>query len=230
MKVLVIEMEGERAGLWKDFATDEGGDIFDLWASVIRIDAKNDFPRVIRTVAEWLGFHEACEAKLLVQVKKSPQAQQTQVQVTTERLGEPSFEWKYFARTFKEGVLAVVRRYDFADGTKTYRPWDPKQQRCVAPAIRPLYNLQYYHEEDTIILVEGEKCADAVSDVGLVGTTAMNGANAPIDKTDWSPLKSKHVIIWPDNDEPGMKYAQRAAQAVHDAGRCVCLNVANTSR
>ena len=215
---LVIELEGERAGLWKDFATDEGGDIFDLWASVIRIDTKNDFPRVIRTVAEWLGFHEACEPALPVTPIKSLQVQQSEAQAIDKQLGKPSFEWKYFARTFKEGVLAVVRRYDFADGTKTYRPWDPKQQRCVAPAIRPLYNLQYYHEGDTIILVEGEKCADVVSDEGLVGTTAMNGANAPIDKTDWLPLKSKHVIIWPDNDEAGMKYAQRAAKAVSDAG------------
>nr|WP_255453561.1 hypothetical protein [Wolbachia endosymbiont of Atemnus politus] len=37
----------------------------------------------------------------------------------------------------------------------------------------------------------------------------MFGSNAPIDKTDWTPLKGKHVIIWPDNDDSGKKYAEK---------------------
>ncbi len=40
----------------------------------------------------------------------------------------------------------------------------------------------------------------------------MLGANAPIEKTDWSPLKGKHVIIWPDNDEPGKQYAEKVVK------------------
>jgi hypothetical protein len=31
-KSLVVELDGPRRGLWKDFATDEGGDVIDLWA------------------------------------------------------------------------------------------------------------------------------------------------------------------------------------------------------
>lgn len=37
----------------------------------------------------------------------------------------------------------------------------------------------------------------------------MNGANAPLDKTDWSPLMGKHVVIWPDHDKVGKEYANR---------------------
>ena len=37
----------------------------------------------------------------------------------------------------------------------------------------------------------------------------MCGANAPLHKTDWSPLKDKEVIIWPDNDEAGINYANK---------------------
>lgn len=46
----------------------------------------------------------------------------------------------------------------------------------------------------------------------------MSGANAPIDKTDWSPLKGKHIIIWPDNDEAGKRYAENAAKKLSDLG------------
>ena len=46
----------------------------------------------------------------------------------------------------------------------------------------------------------------------------MFGANAPIDKTDWTPLKGKHIIIWPDNDEAGNKYAKNAEKKLLELG------------
>lgn len=69
-----------------------------------------------------------------------------------------------------------------------------------------------------VVLVEGEKAADALTNIGIVSTTAMNGANTPVEKTDWSPLAGKHVLIWPDKDEAGMQYAQRASLALTKAG------------
>jgi len=73
-----------------------------------------------------------------------------------------------------------------------------------------------------VILVEGEKCAQALIAAGITATTAMHGANAPVDKTDWSPLTGKAVLIWPDRDKPGWEYAMAAAQAVLDAGAHSC--------
>jgi putative DNA primase/helicase len=40
----------------------------------------------------------------------------------------------------------------------------------------------------------------------------------PVDKTDWSPLAGKSVLIWPDRDAPGWDYADRASQAILNAG------------
>ena len=72
--------------------------------------------------------------------------------------------------------------------------------------------------------MEGEKAAQALIDQGICTTTAMNGASAPVDKTDWSPLKNKQVTIWPDNDEAGRAYAEKAAVAIADAGAVsVCI-------
>jgi len=55
-----------------------------------------------------------------------------------------------------------------------------------------------------------------------VATTAMHGANAPVEKTDWSPLAGKAVLIWPDRDKPGWEYAMQAAQAILSAGAKSC--------
>lgn len=69
-----------------------------------------------------------------------------------------------------------------------------------------------------VVLVEGEKCAQALIQQGITATTAMNGANAPVDKTDWSPLIGKCVIVWPDKDTTGNTYADKAAKAIAAAG------------
>ena len=42
--------------------------------------------------------------------------------------------------------------------------------------------------------------------------------NAPVDKTDWSPLAGKPVLVWPDRDAPGWDYADRASQTILNAG------------
>jgi putative DNA primase/helicase len=59
-------------------------------------------------------------------------------------------------------------------------------------------------------------------DAEFVATTAMNGAKAPVDKTDWTPLVDKAVVIWPDRDKPGWEYATAAAQAALAAGAVSC--------
>lgn len=89
---------------------------------------------------------------------------------------------------------------------------------CRAPDPRPLYNLPDVARADRVILVEGEKCADALIRMGIPATTAMNGAKAPIDKTDWRPLSGKAVLIWPDRDAPGWDYAEAAARTCVSAG------------
>ena len=61
-KSLVVELEGDRRGLWKDFASDEGGDVIDLWARSQGLSARHDFPRGILTIG---GLPPAFDAKLV---------------------------------------------------------------------------------------------------------------------------------------------------------------------
>ncbi len=206
---LDIELDGPKAGLWSDFASDDGGDIFNLWAAAKGLDAKRDFPKIIADISAWLGDEPVKQT--------SPRPKPAKQALAVDTLGPYTAKWDYHDADGK--LIACVYRYDTAGG-KEYRPWDVKTRTHKAPEPRPLYNIPDILKSDIVILVEGEKCADALIGQNLCATTAMNGAKAPVEKTDWSPLKGKQVFIWPDNDEPGFVYAENAVQAVLDAGAC----------
>lgn len=182
-KSMIVELTGSKAGLWHDFSTGEGGDIFDLWAAVT---GKNQFTDTIEDIAKWIGYSEK-----------------------NNTLGQPTASWNYYDES--DQVIVTVYRYN-TDSGKRYLPFDVKRSSFTLPETRPLYNIPGIMKSDKVILVEGEKCADALIEQGMTATTAMLGANAPIEKTDWSPLKGKHVIIWPDNDEPGKQYAEKVVK------------------
>ena len=204
---LVIELEGPKRGLWLDFATGECGDVFDLWASVRDFDAKRDFARLLDDVGQWLAVARPAP---VASIKKSG--------VVYDELGASSAKWDYLDAAGQ--LLACVYRYDTPDG-KQYRPWDARAQAMRMPDPRPLYNLPAVMASETVVLVEGEKCADALMQLGVVATTAMGGAATAIEKTNWSPLAGKAVTIWPDNDEAGAKYASAVAPTL----RKICAQV-----
>ena len=191
---LKVELSGSKTALWHDFATGDGGDILSLWGAVYGWDTHNQFPRIVSSIHEWLGTPQ----RPLPQRDSKPEA---------EDLGAPTGSWNY--QDAQGNLIACVYRYDTPSG-KQYRPWDVKTKQHKAPEPRPLYNQPGMSQSDSVILVEGEKCAQALINQGICATTAMNGANAPVDKTDWSPLRGKHVLVWPDHDLPGKDYAARA--------------------
>jgi putative DNA primase/helicase len=199
---LKIEMQAPKAGMWQDFATNEGGDIFDLWANVRGLDAKSDFPRLMEEIKNWLGVHTPFQAPIK---SVSPPANKN---ANNDNLGKPSAEWSYTDIHGK--IIAKKLRYD-VNGEKNYLPWDEERKAYKMPKSRPLYNLPGINKSNKVILVEGEKCAQGLIDKGICATTVMGGANTDITKTDWSPLKGKHLIIWPDNDKVGKEYAKKVA-------------------
>jgi putative DNA primase/helicase len=138
-----------------------------------------------------------------------------------DELGPATAKWEYHDGEGK--LVAIVYRYDPPGQKKEFRPWDVKRKKAAPPEPRPLYNQPGMLRSDRVVLVEGEKCAKTLIDAGICATTAMHGANAPVDKTDWSPLAEKAVIIWPDKDKPGWAYAENAAQAILRAGALSCV-------
>jgi len=130
-------------------------------------------------------------------------------------MGNPDGKWIY--RSESGAIKTIISRYDKTDGDKIYLPysflndgtsdgWFWKQ----IPLNRPLYNLNKIirNPKARIILVEGEKTADAVqsqfSEENTIATTWIGGAKA-MGKTDFSPLNERDVIKWPDNDKAGIE-------------------------
>jgi hypothetical protein len=78
------------------------------------------------------------------------------------------------------------------------------------PGLWPLYHRDELPADGPIHVCEGEKATDAARSVGLAATTSAHGCNAG-DKTDWRPLAGREIIILPDNDDDGRKYAENVA-------------------
>ncbi|MBL0422486.1 hypothetical protein JI739_19215 [Ramlibacter sp. AW1] len=208
---LEIVLTGDKAGLWTDRASGAGGDVFAILADHHSIDARSDFPRVLEIAADLVG-------RIASTPRRPPRRAKEEAAI--DDLGKATAKWDYLDASGK--LIAVVYRYDPPGRRKEFRPWDAKRRKTAPPDPRPLYNQPGLAQAHQVVLVEGEKCAQALIDLGVCATTAMHGANAPIDKTDWSPLAGKTVLIWPDRDKPGWDYAAQAAQAILSAGAKTC--------
>jgi hypothetical protein len=68
---------------------------------------------------------------------------------------------------------------------------------------------------ERVIVVEGEKCADALRRIGFIATTSCGGAKRG-DRADWSPLAGRQVYIFPDHDEAGAHYADTVVHALRN--------------
>lgn len=72
---------------------------------------------------------------------------------------------------------------------------------------KPLYRLpELLADDGPVYVVEGEACADALAACGVIATTSGSADSA--DAADWSHLRGRDVVIWPDNDGPGQHYAE----------------------
>ena len=79
------------------------------------------------------------------------------------------------------------------------------------PTGKPLYRLHKLALESgaVVIVTEGEGKAGMLERIGCTVTTSGGATSA--DTADWMPLQGRSVLIWPDNDDAGAKYAQAVA-------------------
>lgn len=127
------------------------------------------------------------------------------------KMGPPNNLWTY--RMPNGEPYAAVARWDTPDG-KQVRPiiWNGTDFVTSGFGLsRPLYNsdLLSVSPKAPVLIVEGEKSADAAAAYvpdGWVVVTWQGGANA-WRHTDWSSLSGHPCVIWPDNDQAGIKAA-----------------------
>ncbi len=149
------------------------------------------------------------------------------------------------ARSLNDGRPAskpkIVAIYDYCDekGNLLFQVvrFDPKDFRQRRPngkggftwglgdTRRVLYRLPELvkaHPEETIFLAEGERDVDNLVKLGCVATTSPMGAG------NWRSeyngyFRDRQVVILPDNDEAGRKYAQQVAEGIYGAGADVTI-------
>lgn len=68
--------------------------------------------------------------------------------------------------------------------------------------------------QEPVFLVEGEGCADALTALGLVATTAPEGAKATWRPEYTEALRGRRVVVLPDNDPAGAAHAETAGKAL----------------
>lgn len=143
--------------------------------------------------------------------------------------GAPAQLWPY--HTIAGELAGYAARFATVNKSgepdKTFRPvtyckrpggslaWMPEG----FPEPRPLYRLPELAGNATILVCEGEKAADAAGKLfpEMVATTSMHGAASP-SKTDWSPVAGRSVVIWPDADDAGRRYAEDVVVLAEMAG------------
>lgn len=177
-------------GEWADFAGDaRGGDMWGLWSAVRGVTPKE----AILEAGQWLGLLST----------PPPAADPAPTKPAPTRADAI---YSYYAA---DGTLfgQVYRWNATPDTPKIIRPWDGTDWRAPE-GDRPLYNLPaVMAHAGPVVVVEGEKCVDRLGKLGIVATCCWGGAQAAA-KTDWRPLAGRQVVIWPDNDKAGEKFAK----------------------
>lgn len=134
----------------------------------------------------------------------------------------PDQTWDYTDANGK--LVGRIARWDMPNGGKVVLPALPLESGGWAtkgmPVPRPLYRLPEVlgsPRSEIVYVVEGEKCADAAAACGMLATTGSHGSGSA-EKTDWEPLRGRDVVVLPDADEAGEKWAGMLSGLLTAAG------------
>jgi putative DNA primase/helicase len=121
-------------------------------------------------------------------------------------------------------LIGYIVRFDLPDGGKDVVPRcyckdanGKREWRWLSFAKpRPLYGLDLLaaNPKAGVIIVEGEKTADAARQICPGVVVTWPGGGKAVRYADFTPLAGRKVIIWPDRDEPGIAAAQSIAKAL----------------
>lgn len=114
------------------------------------------------------------------------------------------------------GRLKKVK-YRRPDGSK-FCPWyhiSNGRWEKERAGIEPGLYTSHTDLPESVFLVEGEKDVETLKKAGVAALTLPNGS-----QSKWEPeydhvFRGKQVVILPDNDAPGQKYAQMCAERLH---------------
>lgn len=229
---LSVACRGPKEGTFYNFETGEGGGLLKLIQVTMRVN-----PEEAKAWAHNFLGNPGDVVPVFKTVKRESKADETWVSLQPEKdhpAPKLSSISNYIYQTFDEvarypykdaqgNVLFYTLRlveknkpskkqviplsYGYTQGGDEAPRWSLKGYQADK---KPLYNLDllYKHPKATVLIVEGEKTADAAQRMfekeGIVVVTWLGGS-AAASKADWVPVTFRNVIIFPDNDTPGFK-------------------------
>ncbi|MEA1606885.1 DUF927 domain-containing protein [Pseudomonas spirodelae] len=226
-------------GTWCDFATGEkGGDLIDLVRYLdggTDVEACNKLADFLNVTAGSVPVAASSKAKApeWVPVLPIPDEVMRKCPPKHRQHGEPAKVWIY--KDAEARPLFVLYRFDLGpdeSGTprKVFAPltWcknssdGAEQWRWQGLSEpRPLLHLDHLaaRAADPVVVCEGEKAADAAAELlpHYVATCWPNGSNS-LQKADFAPLVGRDVLLWPDNDAPGLACMDALAERLRQLG------------
>ena len=220
------------------FACEKGGDIFWFHAKLTRLP----FTEVLRELAEQYAPHLLSSngnrykpnlkiipakskeetSKALVgeqKVEEMKGAGYTATGLHEYKCHESGLKfWKVrMEHPVSEANPKWIRSYSFINGK-----WDFKEPSF--PNGKPLYVKEPDKSSKVFYVVEGETKVDALAEFGL--NAATSGSSTSAGKANWGKLQKDEVVIWPDHDDPGQKYAKTVTDKLQSLGVHVqCIDV-----
>lgn len=212
------------SGLWNCKACGAAGNLFDLLAAVRGCD----FAAALAELEDRAGIAHPTAGGSPRRTKPTPKKPTAPT--------KPKAKTKPAAPPVKGEVVAV---YDYRDATgnlryqkrriepgrdgkaKEFSFVHPRPNGTEAPGrgdapplLYGLHRLAAAPADETVFVAEGEKCCDALAAWGLVAVCNDSGAAGKWPEGHDEFFQGRPVVILPDHDDPGEKYAAKVAAAL----------------
>ena len=212
---LSVRLTGPKAGIWKDFAADDGGDLLDLWAACFG----QTLGEAIKDAHRWLGV--LFEPPLLTPTRLYRRPERP----TVKRPHAAALEWLH-ARGLTDRTLAEFKVA--ADGDVVVLPY-LRDGELVNIKRRSIADKKMWQEKDaepclygwhlvnpmsrSIAITEGEFDAMALHQVGIPAMSVNQGAgNHQWIESDWIRLEQfSEIFLCFDADDAGQKGVREVA-------------------
>jgi predicted P-loop ATPase len=207
-------------GAWAHFGGDaKGGDLISLYAALHHVD---QVP-ALEAVAELI--HMRPDSPPPINLAKAPKEAPAE-EIPPDAPPAPRHHVHGAAdAVYQYGYSFAVARYDLPEGKRfcqlTWRQGRWQWKGRAAP--RQLYGAEIVikNPEAPVLVVEGEKCAEAARAVlKRYAVVTWAGGASVVLQNDWAPLNGRDVLLWPDADAPGCQaMAQLATRLAGHARR-----------
>ena len=121
---------------------------------------------------------------------------------------------------FRDPTSGEVRyqkeRIECASGTKSFF-FKPAGRNGSGPLLYGAERLADLASLQPVFVVEGEKKVDRLRELGVIAVSGDSGSSSKWLPAHADLLRGLPIILWPDSDEPGEKYAARAADCLRNS-------------